>query len=618
MKSDATEGADVSENPSRSLGRGRREGALAGVLVALAFGAMADRAAAATCSYSSTTGVATVTMAAEIDQTEVGRTTGGTITRDGAACGAATVTNTDQIRINGGAGDHVARISVANGALAPGKTAETAPDVSEIEIVVNLGSGYDELRLGGSAGANTFRLGTLGGTLNTDADVDLTYSGVDEFGLAGRSGNDVLSAAGGASIGDPLARRVALFGGAGNDTLTGGRGGDDLGGDSDEAFGAPAAIGADTISGGDGSDDLAGHGGNDVVNGDAGSDNIELDAGTDTYRGGSGDDNFEPSEATADVPDGADVISGGSGSDSMEYRGRVLPLVVTLDGMANDGADTTSPANATAEEGDNVGADIEDLTGGAGNDRLSADTPAANAAETWNSLEGGMGNDVLAGGAGEDDLSGSAGDDQLTGGLDADFLVGSAGVDTIDCGDDDDSVFAGPGADRQSGGAGDDTFYEDVAAEGGDGIAGGAGRDRVDYYSRAVAIKVTLDNVANDGAASEADNVRADVEDVVGGAGDDVLNANSTAANVVGAGNELSGGLGADTISAGAGEDVLSGGPGADTLTGGAGEDQLLGGTGADKFVALDTFWDSLDGGSDSDTDVVTNADTFDDRMRIP
>ena len=49
------------------------------------------------------------------------------------------------------------------------------------------------------------------------------------------------------------------------------------------------------------------------------------------------------------------------------------------------------------------------------------------------------------------------------------------------------------------------------------------------------------------------------------------------------------GGIGADTLNGGAGDDALAGDNGADTLIGGAGNDLLTGGNGADIFAFTNT-----------------------------
>ena len=126
----------------------------------------------------------------------------------------------------------------------------------------------------------------------------------------------------------------------------------------------------------------------------------------------------------------------------------------------------------------------------------------------------------------------------------------------------------GTGADTLTGGAGGDTFD---GGTGGDILAGGAGTDTATYATRGVAVKVTLDGVRNDGSSSDAvdvalrDNVKTDVENVIGGAGADVLRATAPNATV----NALSGGAGDDKIRTRDGTGAV------DTIACGAGSDTI-------------------------------------------
>ena len=56
---------------------------------------------------------------------------------------------------------------------------------------------------------------------------------------------------------------------------------------------------------------------------------------------------------------------------------------------------------------------------------------------------------------------------------------------------------------------------------------GGAGLDTADYSARIASVTVDLDGAADDGETAEADNVRPDVERLLGGAGDDTLTGNN-------------------------------------------------------------------------------------------
>jgi hypothetical protein len=163
--------------------------------------------------------------------------------------------------------------------------------------------------------------------------------------------------------------------------------------------------------------------------------------------------------------------------------------------------------------------------------------------------------DAVTGTAGDDTLTGTAGDDILSGLAGNDRLDGAAGNDTLD---------GGPGTDD---------------------MAGGTGRDAA-VYPAAGGVAVTLDDLANDGAGAgaggEQDNVQADIEDVFGSPGNDVLEGSASA-------NTVDGGAGDDRINGLGGRDALFGGDGADRITSRDGlEDQLDCGTGED-IVFVDT-----------------------------
>jgi Ca2+-binding RTX toxin-like protein len=132
-----------------------------------------------------------------------------------------------------------------------------------------------------------------------------------------------------------------------------------------------------------------------------------------------------------------DTIDGGPGSDLVSYSTRNAPVSVTLGAGANDGE---------ADEGNNVQADVERITGGKGADTLTGNSGL-------DRINGGNGADTIHG-AGGDILSGGNGDDDITGGTGKDTMSGSAGDDTfhavdgvkdsITCGEGNDTVFKDP------------------------------------------------------------------------------------------------------------------------------------------------------------------------------
>lgn len=227
-------------------------------------------------------------------------------------------------------------------------------------------------------------------------------------------------------------------------------------------------------------------------------------------------------------------------------------------------------------------------------------------------------------------------------------VYGQAGADKL--------LAGGTAVEYLHGGLDNDTLLTGTGP--GDVLYGDAGVDTASFQSRAKPVRVTLDNVANDGdvASHENDNVDTSVEKVLGGSANDEL-VGSALANILdgGSGNDtlwgangndtLVGGLGADTFHGNNGVDLVSyamrtnpvtvridglrgdgeagendavlstvegvsGGAGADYLVGTAAANLLHGNAGADRVYGLGgndyltggTANDYLNGGADSDT----------------
>lgn len=254
---------------------------------------------------------------------------------------------------------------------------------------------------------------------------------------------------------------------------------------------------------------------------------IDGGEGADTLNGGNGDDQLSGGEGndifnTHTADDGADEYAGGAGTDKLDYGRRTAAVTAVADGSTASGAGV-SVQGGSATEGDTIANDIEDLAGGSGNDYLVGNT---------------LPNRV----------TGNAGHDWLWGGPPGDCSID---MDILD------------------GGADNDRFLQGASPDCGDTLNGGAGSDRVDYQDRTGNLSVTVDGIANDGESNESDNVKTDIEELVGGAGDDLLTGSST-------GDELHGGPGNDVLSGGAGNDTLVGGSGNDLVNGEAGSDTFM------------------------------------------
>jgi Ca2+-binding RTX toxin-like protein len=436
----------------------------------------------------------------------------------------------------------------------------------------------------------------------------------------GQDGNDTISLN---ESNGPLPA-AELFGGNGNDTLTGGSGNDLLFGEAgaDILFGG---AGNDQLFGGDGKDILTGGPGNDQIFGEAGNDVMIWNAGdgSDLFEGGAGDD--------------IALVNGGAGAETFAITpngtrvrfDRVTPAPFSLD------IGTTESLVLHAGGGDDV------ITAGNGLASLISLT-----------LDGGDGADTITGGDGADQLIGGAGND---------LVIGGRGNDTASLGDGDDTFVWNPGdgSDSVFGGAGSDTLdfnganineKIDISANGGrarltrdvanitmdlDSVEtidvnalGGADTLTVNDLTETGVKNVNIDLASPPGSGTgdgQADSVivngtaKNDVIAITGaGTGvsvaglpatinlsgaegaNDRLTVNATAGNdTINAGALLAGLIGL-TIDGGAGNDTITGSQGADTLIGGDDNDSVIGGRGND--VALlgggnDTFtWNPGDG----------------------
>lgn len=118
------------------------------------------------------------------------------------------------------------------------------------------------------------------------------------------------------------------------------------------------------------------------------------------------------------------------------------------------------------------------------------------------------------------------------------------------------------------GGAGNDTILEGPLKTNKELINGGSGTDSVSYSQRTAGVTVQMtvagsgaDTLTPDGEATEADDIKDDVEIITGGSAADLL---------VGLGSV------AETITGGAGNDTITGGNAANVLSGGDGNDRFV------------------------------------------
>jgi Ca2+-binding RTX toxin-like protein len=583
-----------------------------GLTAVVAAAIAAPASAVGACSYSSATGKVSLALAGYADVATI-RRSGDAIQVNGFNCGAATVFNTDLIRVDGTPdSSQQVTVDLGGGAFEPGLTPE-GTGTSEIEFEIDLGSGSNEkINVTGGAGADNVVFGTGGAKLNSDGDADLQYAGLDSISLTGNGGADTLSIGADPATGSPLNVTSDINGGDGADTLTGGRVADTIQGGTD--------VSNDVIHGGTGNDPLKGGPGDDQLYGEAGYDYLDGDLGNDSLFGGQESDflNYYGGASA----DGADVISGGpSNNDSLYLANRTGDTIVTLDGRANDGADTN--ADGVADEGDNIEPDVEQIQTGGGNDVI--DARSTNARAVGHYFASNAGNDKVYGGDEQDSLTVGQGNDTVDGGDSGDSIDASAGNDVVTGGDGGDMLYPWDDDDTVNGSGGDD--YLDAGGEtaGADSLSGGPGFDRVSYTNRSTNLYLVEDNHANDGTdadgtvgGEEGDNLRTDVEQIDGGKADDLINLATSQANVQAADNVVNGGTGNDTIKSGLGVDYADGGDGADRITGGAGEDTAYGRNGADVFTMNDGFYDYVDGGSGDGVNDSGTFDSIDQKVNFP
>jgi Ca2+-binding RTX toxin-like protein len=250
---------------------------------------------------------------------------------------------------------------------------------------------------------------------------------------------------------------------------------------------------------------------------------------------------------------------------------------------------------------------------GDGNDFLSVSAGLDTA------LRGGDGNDTILGSG-----AGVGFSEYLSGGPGNDLLRGRGGSDVLD---------GGLGADELSGGSSIDCGL-DICVQ---------MMDTVTYAGRTNDVVADADGLADDGEALEGDLIRRNVENLVGGHGNDVLTGSTSKSTTRDppfqtiwfgswlqgrAGNDLLrgapgrdslvGGRGNDLVRGSRGADLILGSRGSDRLIGGRGQDHFWGGKGPDRLFARDGQADRVDGGLgrdkariDSGLDRVRRVETF-------
>ena len=493
-----------------------------------------------------------------------------------------------------------------------------AKSVSDNENTITLNQGaFTGTDVGAAAATTTggLRLGGIGGDVATDhelaefivfdrklsdAETDLVeqyLAGKWQSGGGGVGGNDTIN------------------GGAGNDSIYG-QGGDDIlnGGADDDTI--DGGTGADTIDGGTGADTIDGGTGADTIDGEAGDDTIDGGTGADTIDGGTGNDVIYAGDGDDDIDggDGDDIITAsddilgqvavlGTGDYDFLIDGVVQTMHVDFDGTDHwllvgrgregwdfdtDGEGAfgdvisnlgTSGAFAPAAYSDSF---INDVIATSGGDLTDVETRIKRAADTagntyqeirWSSISK---TDWTFDFDGADyDIEYSVAASTLGGGF---TDLTSKTRDTMNTPDTD------------SGNAHERIFtWAWTSHDSKRGFSYGLGTEGVDNNDS----ETFLWEQGTEGHAIGYSEVYIKLEtpgNLTGSDGNDIID----------------GGIGNDTIIEDLGADTLTGGAGIDTIAGGAGDDTIN--------LANGDFGigESITGGADTDTIILTNATTVD------
>ncbi|MCJ8339821.1 MAG: LEPR-XLL domain-containing protein [Pseudomonadales bacterium] len=404
--------------------------------------------------------------------------------------------------------------------------------------VIHGGGGDDTLTVTGSNSDSALIL--LGDSVQDGSSYSATSDQKTAFAREfNNPGNDIIDASGAGGS-------VVIFGGQGNDQLTG------------SEF-------DDHIAGGSGEDTIFGLGGNDHIYGDSGINldlSVRLDLSTQVLHIVNTADAANDNPETADnLVVSRDIIDGGAGNDIIfADKGIITQLANT-----NRILTTAAVINITNTNRDAGGDDS--VLGGSGNDLII----------------GGLGRDTIAGDSGNDLIIGDHGSFELL-----NDVVTKAYSSSTDSGNIDDL----------SGDSGNDTLIGGFA---GDILAGGAGNDTVIgdngqvEYVDGIRRKAFSTDLNGSTGGNDTISLGTGEDQAIGGVGADRITNTAGETLIIGDDGEIfsdasgryisartgnTGIGGADTITGGSDRDIIFGGFGGDWLDGAAGDD-IIGGDGS-------------------------------------
>ena len=340
-------------------------------------------------------------------------------------------------------------------------------------LAVLFDSGFSDIKLTADARDNHIVTNNGNSTVLAGAGSDLITARDGDDSIDGGDGNDTISGGVGNNVilggvgSDFITSRGfydTLDGGSGNDTISGGWHFSSIkGGDGNDSITSAGFF--DTIDGGSGNDSILFDEGVMVsVVGGLGDDSITVNATFATVVGGDGADLIQ-SYAVSSISGGVgnDTISSGSDSDKIDG------------GDGNDVIDSGSGRNIVSggKGNDSIlsGFGNDKLDGGDGNDTIVSGNGR-------DSILGGVGNDSIVAGIGADTIDGGKGDDVIVSNGANSKLSGGDDNDLISLVSIDNSVISS--FDTLNGGAGNDTLTV-TGFSGKHNLIGGAGNDTLTH-----------------------------------------------------------------------------------------------------------------------------------------
>ncbi len=390
------------------------------------------------------------------------------------------------------------------------------------------------------------------------------------------------------------------------------------------------------VYGGDGNDSITGSAYADALYGELGNDTIEGGLGNDTLNGDGNDDTYVFS-GSSDLGTDSIIESANADTDTLDFTSFSQAATVNLSTTGNQ---TIASGKLVLNLSSATG--IENVLGSASGDAIVGN-------ELANSLSGNGGNDTIEGGLGDDTLNGGSGDDTYvfsgSSNLGTDTITEAANVDTdtldftsfsqaaavnlsttssqtIASGKLVLNLSSATGIENVLGSASGDTIVgndraNSIASDGGnDTLTGGLGNDTLNGGSGNDTYVFSGSSDLGTDTITEAANVDTDTLDFTSFSQAAAVNLSTTSSQTVASGKlvlTLSSATGIENVLGSASGDAivgndransLSSGDGNDTLEGGLGNDSLTGGNGDDTYV--------FSGSSDLGTDTITEAANVD------